>query len=179
MNLCVTVEGSPRVNALPSSSSSTWPEMSNKSNPVSLLPHIVYVCIYIYIPPSGILLSERHWNWCFETYYILGLCADKMVIPFCFGITNRSCLQGSRSCSRTCLGNIQLAHIGCLLGGLTYWVYIAVADFQGRHRLVYIFKGKLWNIFITHHSELVSCDWKWGIWFMNYSHATINYIWSA
>ena len=42
MNLCVTVEGSPRVNALPSSSSSTWPEMSNKSNPVSLLPHLVY-----------------------------------------------------------------------------------------------------------------------------------------
>jgi len=41
MNLCVTVEGSPRVNALPSSSSSTWPEMSNKSNPVSLLPHLV------------------------------------------------------------------------------------------------------------------------------------------
>jgi len=42
MNLCVTVEGSPRVNALPSSSSSTWPEMSNKSNPVSLLPHLVH-----------------------------------------------------------------------------------------------------------------------------------------
>jgi len=41
MNLCVTVEGSPRVNALPSSSSSTWREMSNKSNPVSLLPHLV------------------------------------------------------------------------------------------------------------------------------------------
>jgi len=41
MNLCVTVEGSPRVNALPSSSSSTCPEMSNKSNPVSLLPHLV------------------------------------------------------------------------------------------------------------------------------------------
>ena len=41
MNLCVTVEGSPRVNALPSSSSSTWPEMSNKSNPASLLPHLV------------------------------------------------------------------------------------------------------------------------------------------
>jgi hypothetical protein len=39
MKLCVTVEGSPRVNALPSSSSSTWPEMSHKSNPVSLLPH--------------------------------------------------------------------------------------------------------------------------------------------
>ena len=45
MNLCVTVEGSPRVNTLPSSSSSTWPEMSNKSNPVSLLPHLV--CIYV------------------------------------------------------------------------------------------------------------------------------------
>jgi len=43
MNLCVTVEGSPRVNALPSSSSSTWPEMSNKSNLVSLLPHLVYM----------------------------------------------------------------------------------------------------------------------------------------
>ena len=42
MKLCVKVEGSPRVNALPSSSSSTWPEMSNKSNPVSLLPHHVY-----------------------------------------------------------------------------------------------------------------------------------------
>jgi len=41
MNLCVTVEGSPPVNALPSSSSSTWPEMSNKSNPVSLLLHLV------------------------------------------------------------------------------------------------------------------------------------------
>ena len=41
MNLCVTVEGSPQVNALPSSSS-TWPEMSNKSNPVSLLPHLVF-----------------------------------------------------------------------------------------------------------------------------------------
>ena len=39
MKLCVT-EGSTRVNALPSSSSSTWSEMSNKSNPVSLLPHI-------------------------------------------------------------------------------------------------------------------------------------------
>jgi len=35
------VEGSPRVNALPSSSSLTWLEMSNKSNPVSLLPHLV------------------------------------------------------------------------------------------------------------------------------------------
>ena len=47
MNLCVTLEGSPRVNALPSSSSSTWPEMSNKSNPVSLLPHLVHsICIY-------------------------------------------------------------------------------------------------------------------------------------
>ena len=44
MKLCVKVEGSPRVNALPSSSSSTWPEMSNKSNPVSLLPH--HVCRY-------------------------------------------------------------------------------------------------------------------------------------
>jgi len=41
MNLCVTVEGSPRVNALPSSSSSKCPEKSNKSNPVSLLPHLV------------------------------------------------------------------------------------------------------------------------------------------
>jgi hypothetical protein len=41
MNLCVTVEGSPQVNALPSSSSSKWPEMSNKINPVSLLPHLV------------------------------------------------------------------------------------------------------------------------------------------
>jgi hypothetical protein len=41
MKLCVTVEGSPRVNALPSSSSSMWPEMSHKSNPVSLLPHHV------------------------------------------------------------------------------------------------------------------------------------------
>jgi len=48
MNLCVTVEGSPRVNALPSSSSSTWPEMSNKSNPVSLLPHLVYDEGYFY-----------------------------------------------------------------------------------------------------------------------------------
>jgi len=49
MNLCVTVEGSPRVNALPSSSSSTWPEMSNKSNPVSLFPHLIcmYVCVYV------------------------------------------------------------------------------------------------------------------------------------
>ena len=46
MNLCVTVEGSPRVNVLPSSSSSTWPEMSNKSNPVSLLPHLVQVIIH-------------------------------------------------------------------------------------------------------------------------------------
>jgi hypothetical protein len=41
MKLCVTVEGSPRVNALTSSSSSTWPEMSHKSNPVSLLLHHV------------------------------------------------------------------------------------------------------------------------------------------
>jgi len=48
MNLCVTVEGSPRVNALPSSSSSTWPEMSNKSNPVSFLPHLVHVLIVQY-----------------------------------------------------------------------------------------------------------------------------------
>jgi len=30
----------------------------------------------IYIPPFGILLSERHWNWTsFETCYLLGLCA--------------------------------------------------------------------------------------------------------
>jgi hypothetical protein len=43
MKVCVTVEGSPRVNALPSFSSLTWPEMSHKSNPVSLLPHHV-VC---------------------------------------------------------------------------------------------------------------------------------------
>ena len=47
MNLCVTVEGSPRVNALPSSSSSTWPEMSNKSNPVSLLPHLVIMETFV------------------------------------------------------------------------------------------------------------------------------------
>jgi hypothetical protein len=43
MKLCVTVEGSPQVNALSYSSSSTLPEMSNKSNPVSLLPHHVFV----------------------------------------------------------------------------------------------------------------------------------------
>jgi len=43
MNFCVTVEGSPRVNALPSSSSLTWPKMSNKSNPVSLFPHLVCI----------------------------------------------------------------------------------------------------------------------------------------
>jgi len=49
MNLCVTLEGSPRVNALPSSSSSTWPEMSNKSNPVSLLPHLVWMCVYVWV----------------------------------------------------------------------------------------------------------------------------------
>jgi hypothetical protein len=42
MKVCVTVEGSPRVNALPSSSS-TWMEMSHKSNPVSLLPYHVYI----------------------------------------------------------------------------------------------------------------------------------------
>ena len=40
----------------------------------------------------------------------------KAVIPFwLFGITIRSCLQGSRCPSRTCLGSIQLAHTGCLL----------------------------------------------------------------
>ena len=61
----------------------------------------------------------------------------KMVIPFQhFGITNRSCLQGSKCPSRTCLGSIQLAHTWCLLEELTYWAYIEVADFQGRHRLV-------------------------------------------
>jgi len=46
------VEGSPRVNVLPSSSSSTWPEMSNKSNPVSLLPHLVswgFKCSFYYL----------------------------------------------------------------------------------------------------------------------------------
>jgi hypothetical protein len=58
MNLCVRLEGSPRVNALPSSSS-TWPEMSNKSNPVSLLPLLVCATIVLpsmnaitYLPPT-------------------------------------------------------------------------------------------------------------------------------
>jgi hypothetical protein len=41
--LCVTVEGSPRVRALPFSSSSAWPEMSHNSNPVSLLPHRLHI----------------------------------------------------------------------------------------------------------------------------------------
>ena len=36
----------------------------------------VCVCVYIYIQPFGILLSERHWNWtCFDTCCLLGLCA--------------------------------------------------------------------------------------------------------
>ena len=44
----------------------------------------------------------------------------KAVIPFQhFGITNRSCLQGSRCPSRTCLGSIQLAHTWCLWDELT------------------------------------------------------------
>jgi len=79
MKLCVTVEGSPRVDALPSSLSSTWPEMSNKSNPVSLLPHLVYVlcwsvCVDLYLISAvtsyspcllyrlsrGILFSSMH-----------------------------------------------------------------------------------------------------------------------
>jgi len=43
-----------RPSKIPSSSSSTWPEMSNKSNPVSLLPHLVYIYIYI----SGIFPNQ-------------------------------------------------------------------------------------------------------------------------
>ena len=39
MKLCVTVEGNPHGNILPDFSSSYWPEMSNKINPVSLLLH--------------------------------------------------------------------------------------------------------------------------------------------
>jgi len=45
----VKVEGSPRVNVLPSSSSSTWPQMSNKSNSVSLLPHHVRALVGVLI----------------------------------------------------------------------------------------------------------------------------------
>ena len=41
LKLCVTVEGSPHVNAPPSSLLSQWQEISNKINLVSLLPHLV------------------------------------------------------------------------------------------------------------------------------------------
>ena len=62
MNFCVTVKGSPRVNALPSSSSSTWPEMSNKCNPVSLLPHHVYIYIYKRIIKCRIAMAKAAFN---------------------------------------------------------------------------------------------------------------------
>jgi hypothetical protein len=63
-NTTVTVEESPRVNALHTSSSSTWPEMSNKSNTVSLLPHHVQLELLIM---SGVLLEtcwafNERWN---------------------------------------------------------------------------------------------------------------------
>ena len=77
MNLCVTVEGSPRVNALPSSSSSTWPEMSNKSNPVSLLPHLVYIYIYTYIQGVSRLVDIT------AAGDFLDLCDQKIHINMC------------------------------------------------------------------------------------------------
>ena len=60
MKLCVKVEGRPRVNVLPFSSSSTWSEMSNKSNPVSLLPHHVFSIIYAIGILQNLKLSQRH-----------------------------------------------------------------------------------------------------------------------
>ena len=98
MKLCVKVEGSPRVNASPSSSSSTWPEMSNKSNPVSLLPHHVcvcvcvcfvcfmYVCMYVNEP-----LNQKV-NTCaicmFRTFTLLtGELHTKLVIPSMFSLS--------------------------------------------------------------------------------------------
>jgi hypothetical protein len=69
MNLCVTVEGSPQVNAVPSSSSSTWPEMSNKSNPVSLLPHLVcsvryYLQFHVTTVGLGMYYLWIQWHYC-------------------------------------------------------------------------------------------------------------------
>jgi len=76
MNLCVTVEGSPRVNVLPSSSSSTWPEMSNKSNPVSLLPY--HVCF----PWIFVLVKDKLQNLAtLEGWLVIWFLNDKNVHP--------------------------------------------------------------------------------------------------
>ena len=78
--------------------------------------------IYIYIFHH---LSFSCWKYT-EIEHVLShaifwYCAQyKVVIPFWhFGITNWSCLQGSRCSSRTCLGSRQLARTGCLLEELT------------------------------------------------------------
>ena len=73
----------------------------------------VCVCVYIYmyIPPFCVLLMEGHTR--IEQVLRPAIFWDcvqhKVVTTFQhFGITNQSCLQGSRCPSRTCLGSIQL-----------------------------------------------------------------------
>jgi hypothetical protein len=82
-----------------------------------------YVTEHIYIGSFGILLMERHT----EIEYVLrpavlwDCMKHKLVIPFwCFGINNRSHLQGSRCPRRTCLDSRQPAYIGCLLEDLNF-----------------------------------------------------------
>jgi len=60
---------------------------------------------------------------------------------------------------KSVLNRRQPTHTGCLLEEMTITAaYIVVAYYERSHIFVYIFKEKLRNIFITHHSELVSCD---------------------
>ena len=81
-----------------------------------------YIYIYVYIPLFCILLMEGHTaiEHVLRPAIFWGCVQHKVLIPFqCFGITNQSRIQGSRCPSRTCLGSIQLAHTGYLLGELT------------------------------------------------------------
>ena len=67
-----------------------------------------------------------------------------------------------------------------------YWACIVAAAFQGKHSLLSVFKKgvkyhcytSFWtgvllpemecliHVLLTHHWELVSCYWKWSVWFM-------------
>ena len=99
-----------------------WP---GRSCEFTLLDSVFWDCVtkHNYIRPFGILLMEIHT----EIEHVLrpavfwDCTLHKVVIPFwCFGITNRSHLQGSRCPRRTCLDSRQPAHTWCFLGELTF-----------------------------------------------------------
>jgi hypothetical protein len=123
----------------------------------------IYVCMRIALFSIPLMESHTQIEQVFRPVIFWDCVQHKVVTTFQrFGITIQSCIQGPKCPSRICLCSIQLAHT-CLLEVLTYSAYVVVADFQGRHSLVYFIKGSLQNIFITSHFVPVSCGRKWGI----------------